>query len=72
MDHARSGLISRVDEIGRREFMQRAAGETTAKRLPHSPALIPVFTHLALVLILGLYMPRYLADWYRMAAKLIG
>jgi hydrogenase-4 component F len=47
-------------------------GETTAKRLPHSPALLPVFTHLALVLALGLYMPPYLADWYRMAAKLIG
>jgi hydrogenase-4 component F len=47
-------------------------GETTAKRLPHSPALIPVFTHLALVLALGLYMPPYLADWYRMAARLIG
>jgi len=47
-------------------------GDTTAKRLPHSPALIPVFTHLALVLALGLYMPPYLADWYRMAARLIG
>jgi hydrogenase-4 component F len=47
-------------------------GETNAKRLPHSPALIPVFTHLALVLALGLYMPPYLANWYRMAARLIG
>ena len=44
----------------------------TAKRLPHPPALIPVFTHLALVLVLGLYMPPYLADWYREAARLIG
>jgi len=25
-----------------------------------------------LVLILGLYMPRYLADWYRQAAALLG
>ncbi|MCW5605452.1 MAG: hydrogenase 4 subunit F, partial [Burkholderiales bacterium] len=32
-------------------------GETTAKRLPHPPALIPVFVHLALVLLLGLYIP---------------
>jgi hydrogenase-4 component F len=47
-------------------------GETTAKRLPHPPALVPVFTHLALVLVLGLYMPPYLADWYRQAARLIG
>ncbi len=46
-------------------------GETTAKRLPHSPALLPVFTHLALVLLLGVFIPPYLADWYRTAADLI-
>jgi len=47
-------------------------GETTARRLPHPPALLPVFVHLALVLMLGLYVPPYLADWYREAASLIG
>jgi len=47
-------------------------GDTSAGRLPHPPALVPVFTHLALVLSLGLYMPPYLADWYRQAARLIG
>jgi len=47
-------------------------GETTAKRLPHPPALIPVFVHLAIVLLLGLYIPPYLAEWYRQAARLIG
>jgi hydrogenase-4 component F len=47
-------------------------GETTARRLPHPPALIPVFVHLAIVLLLGLYIPPYLVDWYRHAAKLIG
>jgi len=47
-------------------------GETTTRRLPHPPALLPVFTHLALVLLLGLYVPPYLADWYRAAARLIG
>jgi hydrogenase-4 component F len=47
-------------------------GETTLKRLPHPPALLPVFTHLGLVLLLGLYVPPYLADWYRAAARLIG
>lgn len=46
-------------------------GETTAQRLPHPPALIPVFMHLSLVLMLGLYIPPYLADWYREAARLI-
>ena len=47
-------------------------GETNAKRLPHPPALIPVFAHLAIVLALGFYIPPYLVDWYREAAKLIG
>jgi hydrogenase-4 component F len=47
-------------------------GEATAKRLPHPPALLPVFTHLALVLMLGVFIPPYLADWYRAAAHLIG
>jgi len=47
-------------------------GETTAKRLPHPPALLPVFAHLAIVLVLGLFVPPYLADWYRQAAIMIG
>jgi hydrogenase-4 component F len=47
-------------------------GETNLQRLPHPPALVPVFVHLALVLLLGLYIPPYLAEWYRQAAALIG
>jgi hydrogenase-4 component F len=47
-------------------------GETTAKRLQYRPALVPVFVHLAIVLMLGLWIPPYLADWYRQAARLIG
>jgi hydrogenase-4 component F len=47
-------------------------GETTARRLPHAPALLPVFVHLGIVLLLGLYVPPYLADWYRAAARMIG
>ncbi|MBE0613857.1 MAG: hydrogenase 4 subunit F [Burkholderiales bacterium] len=47
-------------------------GETTAKRLPHPPALVPVFAHLSIVLALGFYIPPYLVDWYREAARLIG
>jgi hydrogenase-4 component F len=46
-------------------------GETSAKRLPHSPALLPVFAHLAVVLTLGVFIPPYLADWFRLAAGLI-
>ena len=47
-------------------------GETTGQRLPHPPALIPVFVHLGLVLTLGLYIPPYLANWFKQAAALIG
>ncbi len=47
-------------------------GETGLPRLPHQPALAPVFIHLALVLMLGLFIPAYLADWYRQAASLLG
>jgi hydrogenase-4 component F len=49
-----------------------AFGESEAPKLPHSPALLPVFIHLAMVLVLGLYIPPALAEWYRAAARLIG
>jgi hydrogenase-4 component F len=47
-------------------------GDTTLKALPHPPALVPVFVHLALSLMLGLYVPPYLDAWYRQAALMIG
>jgi hydrogenase-4 component F len=47
-------------------------GESTGKRLPHPPALLPVFAHLLLVLVLGVFIPPWLADWYRAAAAFIG
>jgi hydrogenase-4 component F len=46
-------------------------GDTSLKRLPHPPALVPVFVHLGLALMLGLYVPPYLNDWYRQAARMI-
>jgi hydrogenase-4 component F len=47
-------------------------GETSTQPLHRGPALVPVFTHLAIVLTLGLYIPPYLVGWYRQAAALIG
>jgi hydrogenase-4 component F len=47
-------------------------GETTGARMPHPPAVVPIFVHLAIVLLLGLYIPPYLVDWYRQAAAFIG
>jgi hydrogenase-4 component F len=47
-------------------------GETTVKALPHAPALLPVFSHLALGLMLGVYIPPYLVGWYTQAARMLG
>ena len=47
-------------------------GDTNAKPLLHPPALLPVFAHLGLGLMLGLYVPPYLEAWYRQAARMIG
>lgn len=47
-------------------------GETESVKLPYQPALTPVFLHLGLVLMLGLFIPPYLAAWYRQAAQLLG
>jgi hydrogenase-4 component F len=47
-------------------------GAAALPRLPQRPAMIPVFVHLALVLMLGLWIPPALAEWYRQAARLIG
>jgi len=46
-------------------------GETNVKPLAHPPALIPVFLHLTLGLMLGLYIPPYLDGWYRQAAAML-
>ncbi len=47
-------------------------GDTNVKPLAHPPALIPVFVHLGLALMLGLYIPPYLDMWYRQAARMLG
>jgi hydrogenase-4 component F len=47
-------------------------GDTSLKPLAHPPALLPVFVHLGLALILGLYIPPYLNTWYVEAARMLG
>ncbi len=47
-------------------------GDTNLKPLAHPPALLPVFVHLGLGLMLGLYIPPALDQWYRQAARMIG
>jgi hydrogenase-4 component F len=55
-----------------RKVQPMVFGDSNASPLPHSPALVPVFLHLAIVLMLGVYIPFVLAEWYRAAALLIG
>jgi hydrogenase-4 component F len=47
-------------------------GDTALRRLAHPHAALPVFAHLGLGLMLGLYIPPYLDAWYREAARMIG
>ncbi len=47
-------------------------GAPNLKPLLHRPAILPVFVHLGLTLLLGFYLPPFLATWYREAARLIG
>ena len=49
-----------------------AFGEPTVRPLAHNPALLPVFLHLGLVLMLGLWIPTYLNEWFRQAARMVG
>ncbi|MGH8720456.1 MAG: hydrogenase 4 subunit F [Burkholderiales bacterium] len=46
-------------------------GDSELKPLPHPPALVPVFVHIGLALMLGLYIPPYLEGWYRAAARMV-
>ena len=46
-------------------------GDTALKPLAHPPALIPVFVHLLLGLMLGLYIPPFLNAWYTQAATML-
>jgi hydrogenase-4 component F len=55
-----------------RKVQPMVFGESNAPPLTHSPALLPVFLHLGIVLMLGVYIPYVLAEWYRAAALLIG
>lgn len=47
-------------------------GPPNLKPLLHRPAILPVFVHLGLTLVLGFYLPPFLAAWFREAARLIG
>lgn len=47
-------------------------GEAKPEALTCRPMLTPVFVHLAFVLMLGVWIPPFLVDWYRLIARLLG
>ncbi|MDE2346819.1 MAG: hydrogenase 4 subunit F [Gammaproteobacteria bacterium] len=47
-------------------------GESPPSQLSPRSSLVPTFVHLGLVLMLGVYIPLHLAQWYNAAAQLLG
>lgn len=54
-----------------RHLQPMVYGEPPAGQRPVRANMLPVLTHLALVLWLGVSMPRFLADWFNQATLLI-
>ncbi len=46
-------------------------GEVPPNQKPLRAAHIPVLLHMLMVLILGLYMPKFLAGWFQTAVGLL-
>src|SRR3990167_2585704 len=54
-----------------RRVQPMVAGIIPANQHPLKAAHIPVILHMALVLIIGLYMPSFLAEWFHTAVELL-
>ncbi|MGO8718307.1 MAG: hydrogenase 4 subunit F [Acidobacteriaceae bacterium] len=70
-----AAIFSRVQSMVFGESRAPVFGKNGAPRLPvaaATPAMVPAFVHLAIVLALGLYIPPVLAEWFHAAARLIG
>jgi hydrogenase-4 component F len=49
-----------------------AFGDTTGRSHPVAVSLAPMYTHLALVAVAGLYLPPPLVVWFQNVARLLG
>jgi hydrogenase-4 component F len=54
-----------------RRVQPMVTGEIPAYQEKIKVANLPVILHLAVVLVLGLYMPKFLSDWFQTAAELL-
>jgi len=57
-------LMLRMSEV--------AFGEPTGSRAPVKASYVPLFAHLALVLVAGVYLPAPLVAWFQAVARLLG
>lgn len=55
-----------------RKVQPMVFGDSNVATLPASPAILPVILHIGITLMLGLFIPPALAEWYRGAARLLG
>ena len=49
-----------------------AFGTPTANSAPVHASYVPLFVHLAIVLVAGLFLPDALVSWFRAVAAMIG
>ncbi|MBI5599448.1 MAG: hydrogenase 4 subunit F [Deltaproteobacteria bacterium] len=54
-----------------RKVMPMVFGAVPGNQRPLRPSHIPVIVHMVLVLILGLYLPLFLSQWFHMAVDLL-
>jgi hydrogenase-4 component F len=54
-----------------RRVQPMVAGEIPPWQKPLRAANIPVFLHLALAVLFGLYLPPFLSRWFEMAVELL-
>ncbi len=54
-----------------RKVQPMVSGEIPPYQKPLKAAHVPVILHMALVLILGLYMPDFLNQWFHTAVELL-
>jgi hydrogenase-4 component F len=64
------GLVVAFAAIFRR-VQPMVAGAVPSWQMPLRAANVPVVLHLALVLVLGLYLPQFLSDWFHTAVGLL-
>ncbi|SEH46783.1 hydrogenase 4 subunit F [Magnetospirillum fulvum] len=67
-----AALISRLQMMAFGEPPPRSAAQSSAGRVSGILALTPLWLHMALVLVAGLYLPAPLVAWFHTVARMLG